>query len=181
MSYDFLKDFKLQEKASQECIEKYEQKLPAELINIWKNYGFGSFMNGYLRIINPDDIMEFFQSSYFNASESIPIMATAFGDLIIWENQEFVGIVEYRHGKSETIIEGFDVFMILLNDSDSLKIMFTLNTYEKALKKHGALEFDECYGYVPLLALGGKKSIANLKKVKMREHIALIVEMTGEI
>ena len=36
-------------------------------------------------------------------------------------------------------------------------------------------------GYVPLLALGGKESVKSLKKVKMREHIALIAELTDGI
>ncbi|MDE5792630.1 MAG: DUF1851 domain-containing protein, partial [Oscillospiraceae bacterium] len=33
----------------------------------------------------------------------------------------------------------------------------------------------------PLLALGGQDSINNLKKVKMREHINLMIELIGEI
>ena len=29
---------------------------------------------------------------------------------------------------------------------------------------HGSLLFDECFGYVPLLGLGGAKKVENLKK-----------------
>ena len=31
--------------------------------------------------------------------------------------------------------------------------------------------FDECYGYVPLLGLGGSEKVDNLQKVKIKEHI----------
>lgn len=57
----------------------------------------------------------------------------------------------------------------------------SIKQYKAATKKLGNLEYDECFGYVPLLALGGKESVNNLKKVKILEHIALIAEMTGEV
>lgn len=78
MNLDFtmLKDFVLEEKVSSDCILKYQDKLSKELIEIWENYSFGSFMNGYLRIINPDDYVELLNSSYFRANVSIPIMTT---------------------------------------------------------------------------------------------------------
>jgi hypothetical protein len=58
---------------------------------------------------------------------------------------------------------------------------FTIEQYDEAVEKYGELEYDECFGYVPLLALGGNESVNNLKKVKMKEHIALIYNMVGEI
>ena len=45
---------------------------------------------------------------------------------------------------------------------------------------HGSLSFDECFGYVPLLGLGGAKKVENLKKVKIREHIELITQLSRE-
>ncbi|WP_296585518.1 T6SS immunity protein Tdi1 domain-containing protein [Ruminococcus sp.] len=57
----------------------------------------------------------------------------------------------------------------------------SIEKYNAAVKKYGKLEYDECFGYVPLLGLGGKESVNNLKKVKIKEHIALITEMVGEI
>jgi len=45
----------------------------------------------------------------------------------------------------------------------------------------GPLEFDECYGYVPLLGLVGSEEVSNLSKVKIREHILLITELVGRI
>ena len=36
---------------------KYKDKLPEELIEIWKKYGFGTFVNDFLKVINPDDYL----------------------------------------------------------------------------------------------------------------------------
>ena len=42
-----LKDFKLEKKVSEEIINKYKNKVPEQVLDIWQNYGFGSFLNGY--------------------------------------------------------------------------------------------------------------------------------------
>ena len=43
--------------------------------------------------------------------------------------------------------------------------------------ENGKLDFDECFGYVPLLQLGGSEKVENLKKVKIKEHLELITKM----
>lgn len=156
MITDFIKKTDI----SEELIKEYEDKLPSEMIAFWKEFGFGTFYDGYLKAINPDDYKDLIEKSYFQGDVSIPIFATAFGDLITWEKNQFVGIVKYRYGENDVISDGFDFFFDDVTD--------------------GELD-DECFGYVPLLALGGKESVNNLKKVKILEHIALITEMSGEV
>ncbi|WP_422723129.1 T6SS immunity protein Tdi1 domain-containing protein, partial [Gallibacterium anatis] len=41
--------------------------------------------------------------------------------------------------------------------------------------------YGECYGYVPALALGGSKSIKNLKVVDAKAYIHLIGQAVGKI
>ena len=45
----YLKDFKLHNKVPSEIIEKYMQLVPNEIIDLWSNYGFGTFMQGYFK------------------------------------------------------------------------------------------------------------------------------------
>ena len=121
------------------------------------------------------------EKSYFQGEVSIPIFATAFGDLITWEKNQFVGIVKYRYGENDVISDGFDFFFDDVTDGELDEEFLSIKQYKAATKKLGSLEYDECFGYVPLLALGGKESVSNLKKVKIIEHITLITEMTGEL
>lgn len=79
------------------------------------------------------------------------------------------------------MISNYDLFLVLLNDNSFVSRFFQIDLYEKAVDKYGTLNYDECFGYVPILALGGKESVNNLKKVKIREHIALITELAGGI
>ena len=46
--------------------------------------------------------------------------------------------------------------------------------YKKAVAKYGKLAHDECFGFVPLLALGGFKDVDHMDKVKVLEHIYLM-------
>ena len=108
-------------------------------------------------------------------------MVTAFGDVITWEENKFVGIVKYKYGSSEIMISNFDLFLILLNDDSFVSKFFQLDLYKKAVETYGELAYDECFGFVPLLALGGKETVDQIKKVKIREHIALITELAGGI
>ncbi|PEE44572.1 hypothetical protein COL91_18895 [Bacillus pseudomycoides] len=43
------------------------------------------------------------------------------------------------------------------------------------------LEYEECFGYPPLLGLGGLEKVENLKRSKLKEHIYVITEWMGLI
>lgn len=174
-------DFVKKDDVPEELINEYEDKLPSEVIAFWKEFGFGTFYDGYLKAINPNDFKELIEKSYFQGDVSIPIFATAFGDLITWEKNQFVGIVKYRYGKNDIISDGFDFFFDDVTDGELDGEYLSIKQYKSAIKKLGKLEYDECFGYVPLLSLGGKESVNNLKIVKIYEHITLITEMSGEV
>ena len=52
---------------------------------------------------------------------------------------------------------------------------------EKAVKKYGELEYNQSFCFVPLLGLGGKKSVDNLDKGDTLTHIYLITELVGKV
>ena len=54
-------------------------------------------------------------------------------------------------------------------------------SYEDAIKLYGKLQNNECFGFVPLLPLGGKKEANCLEKVNIKVHIELITELVGKI
>ena len=56
-----------------------------------------------------------------------------------------------------------------------------LKNIKEALNMLGTVSYDECYGYVPLLSLGGAEKPENLRKVKLREHLELMYQVQGEI
>ena len=43
--------------------------MPKELIEVWRKYGFGSLLNGYLKIVNPEDYKEVLVESYIQTED----------------------------------------------------------------------------------------------------------------
>ena len=169
------------EKIGKDLIDKYQSILPEKLLDIWREYGFGELLDGYLRIINPDDYQQLIKDTYFRGNISIPICVTAFGDVITYEEGDYIGMVKYKYGSFNLISKRFSYFLEDITDDYFLNEYFQLSMYESALNLLGKLGHDECYGFVPLLGLGGKEDVANLKIVKTREHIALITQLLGNI
>lgn len=165
----------------QELASKYETILPDELMKIWENYGLGSLLAGYLKVINPEEYQELLNDTYFRGKISIPILTTAFGDVITLEEGQYIGMVKYKNGNFAMLAKNFKRFMQNLEDDYFLEKYFQIPKYAEAVKKLGELEHDECFGYVPLLGLGGSEKVDNLDKVKIREHIELISQMVGKI
>ena len=177
-----LRDLKKEKEMPKEIIEKYKGQVPDEVIEIWKNYGLGSFLNGYLRVINPDDYKELIEDTYFSGKESIPLFTTAFADVITWQENEYIGIVLYRLEDFEIMASGMDFFFSDIYTEESFrKEFFDLKLYEKAVKRYGELEYNQSFCFVPLLGLGGKKSIDNLDKGDTLTHIYLITELVGKV
>ncbi|MFC3932417.1 T6SS immunity protein Tdi1 domain-containing protein [Streptococcus dentapri] len=176
-----LKDFNKVADMPQEVIEKYKNKVPAELLQIWEEDGLGTFLNGYLKVINPEDYLELVQETYFRGDVSVPIFVTAFGDVITLEEGKTLRNVMYREGNFKLIPGGMKYFVIDLEDKEFIEESFDIDFYQEAIEKHGELDYNQCFGFVPLLALGGFKDADHLDKVKIFEHIMLITQLVGGI
>ena len=142
-------DFKLYEKVSEDIINKYRDKVGDDVVEIWKKYGFGTTFNGYLKIINPDDVQELLEETYIMPFGDIPIFVTGMGDIITCNNRGSFVIADYRHQRI------------------------------KGLRVDREIAYNECFGYEPLLSLGGKENVDNLRKVNYEVHITIMAEIQG--
>ncbi len=176
-------DYTIVERPSAALIARYRDQLPPEVLDVWEQYGFGSFCAGYLKVVNPEEYAELLADTYQLTSSPVPppalvLFTTGMGDLLIWEDG-FLSIIDYRHGLTEILSQGTDFFFGDLAESNMLVEDLQWEPYPAARERLGEPAYDECFGYVPLLALGGPETVEQLQKVKLREHIALIGEFTG--
>ena len=176
-------DYTLVERPSAALIARYRDQLPPEVLEVWEQYGFSSFCAGYLKVVNPEDYAELLADTYQLTSSPVPppslvLFATGMGDLLIWQNG-FLSIVDYRHGRIKVISKDTDFFFGDLAKSNMLMRDLQWEPYLAARERLGEPAYDECFGYVPLLALGGPETVDQLEKVKLREHIYLISQVIG--
>lgn len=176
-----------------ETINKYKGKLPDELLNIWNIMGYGIYENGFIQLVNPDDYNFVFKYIDKLLEPSIVFAITAMGDLLIWEGNKNWTIapnegnrvkqIDVRKCKSRVIGEIDFVFDILLGDDYGIsgKNFFDSKPYLDIKDKLPTLEYGQCYGYVPALALGGKVSNKNLQVVDAKTYIDIIGQTVGKI
>ncbi|QEH43285.1 T6SS immunity protein Tdi1 domain-containing protein [Chitinophaga sp. XS-30] len=174
-------DFQLESKPENDLLVKYEPLLPVQLIQLWQEFGFGSIVDGYLKIVNPDDYEELLQEVYSPIFKNpIVMFATGMSDLIIWE-ENYTVLINCKYGFSKVIESGFDYFLEDVYNTAYLDDELSGGNYFKAKNQLGRIAIDECYGYVPLLGLGGPEKVENLQIVKIKEHISIIAQMLGKI
>jgi hypothetical protein len=176
--------FKLENKSDLDFVFLYKKKLPLELIQFFKEYGIGTYMDGFLKIINPNDFQDSLNEAYVNVNnKEIVFGVTAFGDYLVWGGDS-IRLIKFRYGTSSIIENDDDMtwfFDMDLAEDGYVEDNFSIQNYQLAKEKLGKLSIDECYGYIPILAAGGTEKVENLQKVKIKEHIALISQFAGKI
>lgn len=169
-----------------EIIAEYRDRVPTEIVEIWEQYGYGTFGEGFLRVINPkqyeDQIGDCIGKTQGDGI-AIPIMVTGLGDLITWE-PSIGGIVALLFRENDLIGQGsVAAFLTLLHldGAEHLSDALKWDIFPKAVATHGELAFDESFIFVPLLSLGGPAKVENLRKRDTLTAISVMVEFQGTI
>ena len=178
---DLFQNFQRECPAPAALCEKYASALPPELLKVWRDYGFGTLLDGCLKIINPDEYQDLLRDTYALSDSAIPVFATAFAGLLTWEKGRYLRFVNYQSGTFEGVAAGLKFFWGDLADGVFNDRFLELTQYREAVQALGPLQFDECFGYAPLLGLGGSRRVEHLRKYKLREHIALSAQAVGKV
>lgn len=181
------------EKVSEETIKKYQGKLPNQLLEYWKAYGFSGWGNGLFWLVNPEDYQDVLDAWLEHVElspheEYFVIARTAFGDLSIW------GTI---HGQYFTISslmnQIFPSMEVMEKDEGDLLIRIFMSSKEKrfidikdyknkplfdrAIKKYGELNKNEMLGFEPALILGGEAKLENVRKLPIISHLQFLASL----
>ncbi|GJQ05431.1 GAD-like domain-containing protein [Capnocytophaga canimorsus] len=175
----------------QELIDKYKNILPDELIWLWENMGFGIYENGYLQLVNPEEWDFVFEYIDKILEPAVVIGITALGDILVWEGNDNWTIapdegnrlaffnIRNLSKKVQGKIRHF--FQFRINMTSMLEEEYKAKPYLEMKDKLPKLEYGQCYGYVPALALGGSRSNKNLQVVNAKAYIHIIGQAVGKI
>lgn len=169
-------------------LAKYADIAPKELITLWQEVGFGTFYNGLFRLLPPEEFI-FWDDAYIGESgqikPQIPFMITAFGDIFVWVydtclNESYVAYINIRKGTWKIGASNIKILINVRILSTTCIKMFDLEMFPALVSKLGRLAEDECYGYVPALALGGDNDIDKVERVKYVPYIDLRCQSLGD-
>ncbi len=163
-------------------LDSYAHKLPAEIIYLLRTYGISNFLDGFFWIINPEEYQDVLDEIYVPLKNpDVCFARDAFGGLYVWDDDSII-YVDIRFNYSKVIGRNPSIFFnSKMTDWTYLSNEVKEKNFEEARQKLGALADDECYGYVPLLALGGSEKVENLRKVKIKEQVSIVAQTVGKI
>jgi hypothetical protein len=159
-----------------------ESTMPEKLRIFWASNGFGSYANGLIWTHPPilfEDLIEEWTGLLSN--EATFIFRTSFGDFCFW-CAEGAYLVNTQLGQLEKLASNIDfLFDYILCREQFLRDVLRLELHCQSVEKLGLINVDECYGFVPVRALGGAGELETVERVTMREYLALLAQVVGPI
>lgn len=170
-------------KPTEEELKQFENVLPTELLDFWKEYGFGNYGNGIIKVINPLDYMEnFYEWIGKEDFSKIPILLTGFGDVFYYRKfQEDVEDICFLsiHYRNSTVCSYSlqDFFKSYIVDEEICNEVLRKKLFQQAYIEKGNLEPDQIYFFVPALVLGGKESVELIDSGDANIHQSLLLQL----
>lgn len=174
-------------KASSRGLESH----PGYLELIWRLRP-GSYAGGLIVITTPGALdAELHDWLMGNMEGRRSIGRTAFGELLVFrdlrerarqlggdpEREGDVALVDIHYKKMTVLGTSVETFLDGLDDPQFLDAFFRREMFSDALQRLGPCAKNECYGFVPALALGGSEEAESLQRVDWRVHQALLLQM----
>lgn len=176
-------------------IAKYRGVLPDALLTYWQKEGWCGYANGLFWTVDPDDYKHLLDmwlaGTEFSHIDNYHVIArSAFGTLYAWGekyNQKIV--VSCPTG---SIVALMNKLKVPNKDPDlAIQTFFAMSDkerydlednqgeflFDRALKKLGALDEREVYGFEPALFVGGTASLDQLVKCNLEVHVTNLRQM----
>lgn len=162
-----------------ETIEHYRELVPPLIAQAYTEHGTGFIGNGLLRLVDPAYASEHLREIAHVGDHVVPILTTAFGDVIYWV-EPFFFLASYRWGVVDILAYKDDNFVQLVTKQDFINNVLSGKLYEQAVQRFGgAPDLNTCYAHVPLLGLGGREDVTMLDPCDMWIHLQLILQSCG--
>lgn len=166
-----------------ETIALYEKILPAPLIALWREKGWGKYGGGLIELVDPSAFQDTLERWLGRkAPNYVPIAIGAFGQLFYYrkltENDEDVCMLD-PHYRSiincSWSLSGF--FDNYLCDEEVRHDILDEKLFSAAIMKHGPLSTNEIFFFSPALALGGAKEEKYIDKGNCQVHLEILFQL----
>lgn len=170
-------------KPTQEILDWYADKLPSELLNFWKEYGFGNYGGGIIKIVEPSQYMDsFYEWLGKEDFTKLPIIVTGFGDIFYYrdlgDNNEDISFLDIHYRNISLCDYSLESFFrnYIINPEISNDLLRP-KLFDVAQKDLGSLTDDEIYFFNPALVMGGAEEQKYLGKGVGSVHQSLLFQL----
>ena len=175
------------EPCNEKVITRYEDKLPQQLFEYWRELGWCSYAKGLTWMVNPREYQEilnqWLRGTVFEDRNDLSVISrTAFGELSVWAKSKGevlkinpnLNVIFYFPEDDENSFSEEDenedmrrFWALKKIDDEDYKDKNENYLFQRALKKFGSLKKDEQYGYKFSPKLGGNELLDNMYIVKL--------------
>jgi len=180
-------------------ISAFEGKLPPVIFDYWREFGFSTYRDGLVQMVNPADwkvaLDGWLEGTELAEKDSYHVLwISAFGELFVWGEKTgydfavrpYLGTINLQKKNYEkALAKGIDsqnYWMESFAFKPSLhpEIGVDINDedgkplFKQAKKKLGPLKLNEIYGFAPAIQAGGEWRVENLKKIDGPVHFDIL-------
>ncbi|WP_181919536.1 T6SS immunity protein Tdi1 domain-containing protein [Alkalilimnicola ehrlichii] len=166
-------------------LDKYSQRLPASILELWERGGFGNYGNGEIKIINPDEYEKclmgwLLRDEVDESRTTVAISSTGTLFYHRWLTDDIDDVSFINPHTSETDVctySGSEFLAVLADDREVREELLNPKMFEELTKRFGEIPAQEIFFYTPALRLGGRESIENVEHGNAVVHLEFLLQL----
>lgn len=157
-----------------------ESKLPAALVELYREHGLGWYGNQNVKLVDPGQWMPVLQAWFGSGVESIAIATTSFGHVYHVDPSGQVQCLDPHFLTNVIVAPDVEAFFNEHLTGSSSHVADLRGPHQGARTKLGLLREGELYYFTPMIPLGGAVSPESLTKGDGVQHALLTHQMVRE-
>ena len=147
--YDDLK------KPTKKLIKEYKELLPKDIIDLWENYGFGSYGYGLVKLVNPEKFILYLKMRAGIECDGIPFMLDAFGNLFYYDEDDSVKVMNIEANVIDVVSYSYSDFMKRITSDEFINLFLKKRVFDELLIRDKSIKYNEILIFNPPIFLGG--------------------------
>lgn len=170
-------------------VSQFIDRVPAVLIEIWKQFGAAIWMDGIFQTFDPRGFLSIIQSLFsknvlLSNGRATPFLVSSYGLMYVWH--EKLGKIEVHFPLCRIILTKHPHRLLERKPSDSTLITYfptdaddfsSITGYAEDRARLGRLGENEVYGFFPALAFGGGGSPDHVQRVQADIHLDFLASL----
>jgi hypothetical protein len=152
-------------------------RVPPALLAYYGEVGVGRYSDGLFRTVDPRVARPLIEPYEEPKALDSTFFITAFGDFAYFHEGRMTLVMPFLDTSMDWWFDPTNVFNVTLVDANSIKNLLLRPVFRAASKRLGPPDDDECFGFFPAIPLGGKIDAGAVKRVKLREHLAILRQL----